>query len=73
MFVISFFQLAIVMPKDQMVKHVMIMVYAVVKLILSMTNVMHVILAFLTFRHVKVSYTILLQILVIHTGLSTEQ
>ena len=53
------------MPKDQMVKHVMIMVYAVVKLILSMTNVMHVILAFLTFRHVKVSYTILLQILII--------
>ena len=65
MFVISFFQLAIVMLKDQMVKHVMIMVYVVVKLILSMTNVMHVILAFLTFRHVKVSYTILLQILVI--------
>ena len=65
MFVISFFQLAIVMPKDQMVKHVMIMVYAVVKLILSMTNVMHVILAFLTFRHVKVCYMTLLQILVI--------
>ena len=53
------------MLKDQMVKRVMIMVYVVVKLILPMTNVMHVILAFLTFRHVKVSCTILLQILVI--------
>ena len=43
------------MPKGQMVSHVMIMVYAVVKQISSMTNVMHVILAFLTFRHVKVT------------------
>ena len=56
MFVISFFQLAIVMRKDQMVKHVMLLVYAVVKLILSMTNVMHVILAFLTFQNVKLDF-----------------
>ena len=48
-----------------MVKHVIIMVYVVVKLILPMTNAMHVILAFLIFRHVKVSYTTLLQILII--------
>ena len=45
------------MPKDQMVKHVMIMVYAVVKLILSMTNVIHVKLVYLTFLPVKVNNT----------------
>ena len=61
----SKFQAVIVMEMGQMVLPVMIMVFAAVKIISSMTNVMHVILAFLTFRHVKVSYTILLQILVI--------
>ena len=53
------------MAMGQMVLSVMLMVYAVVKLILPMTNVMHVIAAFLTFRHVKVSYTTRLQILII--------
>ena len=38
-----------------MVLPAMIMVYAVVKLTSSMTNVMHVMLVILTFLHVKVS------------------
>ena len=58
--IITFFfklQLVIVMEMGQMVLPVMIMVFAAVKLISSMTNVMHVMLDILTFLHVIVSNT----------------
>ena len=51
------FQLVIVMEMGQMTLHVMTMVYAIVMLTLSMTNVMHVMLDILTFLHVIVSNT----------------
>ena len=51
------FQLAIVILKDLMVLLVIIMGFAIVKIILSMINVMLAVLAFLTFQHVKVSFT----------------
>ena len=56
--IITFFfklQLVIVMEMGQVVLPVMIMVYAVVMLTSSMTNVMHVMLVILIFLHVKVS------------------
>ena len=45
------------MHKGQAVLHAIIVVYAVVTLILAATNVMLVMLAFLTFLHVQVSHT----------------
>ena len=45
------------MAMGQMVLSVMLMVYAVVKLILSMTNVIHVMVVYLTFLPVKVDNT----------------
>ena len=51
------FQPVIVIHKGQVVLHVMIVVYAVVTLISSMTNVMHVLLVIQTFLHVQVSNT----------------
>ena len=56
-FDILFSKLVIVMAMGQMVLSVMLMVYAVVKLILSMTNVIHVKLVYLTFLPVKVNNT----------------
>ena len=50
----SKFQAVIVMEMGQMVFHVITPEYAVVKQISSTTNVMDVILVFLTFQHVKV-------------------
>ena len=62
----SKFQAVIVMEMGQMVFHAITPEYAVVKQISSITNVMDVILVFLTFQHVKkVCYMTLLQILLI--------
>ena len=54
-FDILFSKLVIVMEMDQLVLHVMIMVYATVKPISSMTNVMRVKLGFFISLHVKVN------------------
>ena len=52
------FQPVIVMPKGQVVVHVVILVYALVMQILVETNVMLVMQDFLTFLHVQVSIAI---------------
>ena len=49
------FQLVIVMHKDQVVFHVVILAYALVMQMLLVTNVMLVMQDFLTFQHVQVS------------------
>ena len=54
---ISFSKLVIVMEMARLALHVMTMEYVVVKPISQMTNVMYVMLAFLTFLHVQVSHT----------------
>ena len=61
-FNILFPKLVIVMAMDQMVLSVTLMVYAVVKLILSMTNVIHVKMVSLTFLPVKVNNTMGLEL-----------